>query len=173
MSEWKHVIDLRASAQIWPTVTFTHISGPKQIIWSVSVEKCSLPTVRGTGKTPAEVWMYHPFTRNKELGTMILSTLESSETLSVGNVPVETYTKRRNQPYNHLKKEFQAEGPVGRRSTAGTSLGDWMKQKDSSMAEGGRQERDSESVEAWSQRVLQVTVRVWVCNEKNEHDKCT
>ena len=78
---------------------------------------------------------------------MILSTLESSETLSVGNVQVETYTKRRNQPYNHLEKEFQAEGPVGRRATAGTSLGDWMKQKDSSMAEAGRQERDSESAE--------------------------
>ena len=57
--------------------------------------------------------MYNPLTRNKELGTMILSTLESSEALSVGNVPVETYTKRRNQPYNHLKKEFQARGPSG------------------------------------------------------------
>lgn len=91
--------------------------------------------------------MYHPLTRNKELGTMILSTLESSETLSVGNVLVETYTKRRKQPYNHLEKEFQAEGPVGRRPTAGTSLEDWMKQKDSSMAEGGRQERESESAE--------------------------
>lgn len=92
--------------------------------------------------------MYNPLTRNKELGTMSLSTLESSEALSVGNVPVETYTKRRNQPYHHLKKESQAEGPVGRRSMAGTSVGDWMKQKDLSMPEGGRQERDSDSAEA-------------------------
>lgn len=115
------VIDLRASAQTWPTITFTHISDQSKSYDQYCGEMFSAYSER-RGKTPAGVWMYHPY-KEQRVGNHDPVYPGELRNPSVGNVLVEIYTKRSKQPYNHLEKEFQAEGPVGRRSTAGTSLG--------------------------------------------------